>query len=328
MSAMPVTLRDEVAAVTSIWDARCRACSCNVADVAVIARETALIRNCNANQGAMAMGMTLPSYASYVFVQKEGDSSELDATLPLWVFPKSLSKLAFPPGLDHPLPQTFQARACSAGLVRLGCHVQGRRQNSESPGRMLETLETVDRKIGSPRELEKPTYDFNIMFPGYDQQQHLEFELVPRLIGRGACNMAAIKKTGAGVCICGRGSGYLEKAAPNGKRRERDAPLHVAVSCSTRLGHVSEVCKSRLDPVWGRLDVRCTFSRKEFNAFTCFRLLPPSRRFRPHLHRGELGRFMEFAAPVAWVPLLPPSVLPPPPPPGFEVFLGGTWRGA
>ncbi|CAE7309935.1 unnamed protein product [Symbiodinium natans] len=181
----------------------------------------------------MAMGMTLPSYASYVFVQKEGDSSELDATLPLWVFPKSLSKLAFPPGLDHPLPQTFQARACSAGLVRLGCHVQGRRQNSESPGRMLETLETVDRKIGSPRELEKPTYDFNIMFPGYDQQQHLEFELVPRLIGRGACNMAAIKKTGAGVCICGRGSGYLEKAAPNGKRRERDAPLHVAVSCST-----------------------------------------------------------------------------------------------
>ena len=158
------------------------------------------------NRGAMAMDLTLPSYIP----QTECCFSELDPTLPLWVLPISLTQ--------------------SLG----GEGVQGSKEDPTSAG--------LGHKIRSPPGL-KLTHDFKIKFTGYDPGKHAEFELVPRLIGRAGCNMASIRtKTGAGVCVSGRGSGKLEAAAPNGELVERDEPLHMAVSCRSRLGRISEDC--------------------------------------------------------------------------------------
>ena len=76
-------------------------------------------------------------------------------------------------------------------------------------------------------------FNFAVVFKGYDLEKHAAFELVPRLIGRNANNMKKIYKTGAGVRVCGRGSGWKEVKSPHGNY-ERDEPLQLAVSCRSR----------------------------------------------------------------------------------------------
>lgn len=57
-----------------------------------------------------------------------------------------------------------------------------------------------------------------------------EFDLVPRLIGRGGSNMKSIAHAcNAKVRIRGRGSGYFEGP----EKKEADLPLQVALSCET-----------------------------------------------------------------------------------------------
>lgn len=57
------------------------------------------------------------------------------------------------------------------------------------------------------------------------------FDLVPRLIGCGGCNMRRIaEQTGAKLRIRGRGSGHLEVECGNGQKEEARAPLMIAVT--------------------------------------------------------------------------------------------------
>ena len=115
------------------------------------------------------------------------------------------------------------------------------------PGRLPElksasspTSDTSTMSIPPPPGLDPPSpaknsHDFKILFTGYDQEKHADFELVPRLIGKRGCNMMPIKKIGADVRVCGRGSGYLEVPGPGGKLVERDEAFQLAVSCGTQL---------------------------------------------------------------------------------------------
>ena len=78
-------------------------------------------------------------------------------------------------------------------------------------------------------------FNFAIVFHGYDLENHADFELVPRLIGRRGCNMAPIYKTGAGARVRGRGSGYKEVKTSNGDF-EKDETLQLAVNCRSMPG--------------------------------------------------------------------------------------------
>ena len=80
------------------------------------------------------------------------------------------------------------------------------------------------------------SFNFAVVFQGYDLTKHADFELVPRLIGRRGCNMAPIYNTGAGARVRGRGSGYKEVRTPHGDY-ERDETLQLAVSCRSSLGY-------------------------------------------------------------------------------------------
>ena len=63
----------------------------------------------------------------------------------------------------------------------------------------------------------KGTYNFTVFFNGFDPEQHSDFEMVPRLIGRQGCNMKPIYSTGAMARVWG-GDGDM---------------LQLAVSCDT-----------------------------------------------------------------------------------------------
>lgn len=58
-----------------------------------------------------------------------------------------------------------------------------------------------------------------------------EFDLVPRLIGRGGCNMKKIsEETKAKIRVRGQGSGHLEENGRGGPKAEAPTPLMVAVT--------------------------------------------------------------------------------------------------
>ncbi|CAE7366061.1 Zc3h3 [Symbiodinium natans] len=81
------------------------------------------------------------------------------------------------------------------------------------------------------------------VFEGY-RDEHKNFDLVPRVIGRGGCNMRAIATENCKLRIRGRASAHLEKTR-NGAAREADLPLHIALSCSDEAE--LEVAKEKLD---------------------------------------------------------------------------------
>ena len=103
-------------------------------------------------------------------------------------------------------------------------------------------LTGLARDVPKPRcqlPVAKPkpkSFNFAVVFQGYDLKTHADFELVPRLIGRRGCNMAPIYNTGAGARVRGRGSGYKEVRTPCGDY-ERDETLQLAVSCRSQLGN-------------------------------------------------------------------------------------------
>ncbi|CAK9045001.1 unnamed protein product [Durusdinium trenchii] len=70
-----------------------------------------------------------------------------------------------------------------------------------------------------------------ILFPGFDLEQHEDFELVPRIIGRNGCNVRWIASSTCKVRVRGRGSGHLE--LENGQYKEADAPLQISLSCAS-----------------------------------------------------------------------------------------------
>eukprot|EP00439_Symbiodinium_sp_Y106_P010572 s2376_g1.t1 len=205
--------------------------------------------------------MSMP-YQANISIEKKS----LDYQLPLWVVPQSLGKC--PPTLDRDSGSehasfwdesdneaAFEPFLCLPSYMRQALQLPSDEVRPspnpkvKEPGTSQYRTSTACfpsqgfiNTIPSPPGLEKhcPTasakncYDFKVIFAGYDQDKHSDFELVPRLIGKRGCNMLPIKRLGADVRVCGRGSGYLEIPAPTGELLERDEALQVAVSCRTK----------------------------------------------------------------------------------------------
>jgi len=69
-------------------------------------------------------------------------------------------------------------------------------------------------------------------FGGFNVDRDADFELVPRLIGRGGVNMRNIARACDGkVRIRGRGSGHQEQQKGSRVLVEADVPLQIALSC-------------------------------------------------------------------------------------------------
>lgn len=70
------------------------------------------------------------------------------------------------------------------------------------------------------------------IFVGIQADRDASFEIVPRLIGRGGCNMRTISEAcGGKVRIRGRGSGHRECSHNRRRSAEADVPLQIALSC-------------------------------------------------------------------------------------------------
>ena len=89
-------------------------------------------------------------------------------------------------------------------------------------------------------------FDFTVVFSGYDHDKHADFELVPRVIGKGGCNMLPFPRMGASARVCGQGSGLSESEANAGTHGEPDDRLQLVVCCSTSLGSTNH---SEVSPV-------------------------------------------------------------------------------
>lgn len=84
------------------------------------------------------------------------------------------------------------------------------------------------------------------IFSGFDVEEHADFELVPRLIGRGGSHMREIAAACNGkVRIRGRGSGHKELRKGTRPALEADVPLQIALSCRDRCSF--EEGKTRLE---------------------------------------------------------------------------------
>ena len=102
-------------------------------------------------------------------------------------------------------------------------------------------------------------FDFTIVFSGYDHDKHADFELVPRVIGKGGCNMLPFPRMGASARVCGQGSGICEVEAHGQNQIDEDETLQLVVCCSTSLG-----CN------WLRMeDVACVFPGALGYVMTC-----------------------------------------------------------
>jgi len=110
-------------------------------------------------------------------------------------------------------PQTFTDRWHGADIERT--------QRQEAPQRKGRNERKKQREAReakrSSKQNVKGTYNFTVFFNGFDPEQHSDFEMVPRLIGRQGCNMKPIYSTGAMARVWG-GDGDM---------------LQLAVSCDT-----------------------------------------------------------------------------------------------
>mmetsp|Transcript_45691 Transcript_45691/g.121174 ORF Transcript_45691/g.121174 Transcript_45691/m.121174 type:complete len:398 (-) Transcript_45691:198-1391(-) len=83
-------------------------------------------------------------------------------------------------------------------------------------------------------------YTCKFIFVGIDLDRHADFELVPRVIGRGGEHMKAVARVCHGkVRLRGRGSGYREQHKGGKPPAEADVPLQLALSC-TEKRHLEE----------------------------------------------------------------------------------------
>mmetsp|Transcript_48812 Transcript_48812/g.129372 ORF Transcript_48812/g.129372 Transcript_48812/m.129372 type:complete len:402 (-) Transcript_48812:207-1412(-) len=99
------------------------------------------------------------------------------------------------------------------------------------------------------------------VFGGFDLGEDADFELVPRLIGRGGAHMRAVAEACQGkVRIRGRGSGYMEQQKGGKPPAEAGVPLQIVVSC-TEKGHLEEG-KRRLQTLLQNLSLHFDRYRK------------------------------------------------------------------
>lgn len=99
------------------------------------------------------------------------------------------------------------------------------------------------------------------VFAGFDLEEDADFELVPRLIGRGGAHMRAVAEACQGkVRIRGRGSGYMEQQKGGRPPAEAGVPLQIVVSCTERF-HLEEG-KRRLQALLQNLSLHFDRYRK------------------------------------------------------------------
>ncbi|CAE8712944.1 unnamed protein product [Polarella glacialis] len=80
-------------------------------------------------------------------------------------------------------------------------------------------------------------YTCKFIFTGIDLARDVDFDLVPRLIGRQGHNTRSIAKISDGkVRIRGRGSQHLEPCSGSGGLQEADVPLQITLSTQSREG--------------------------------------------------------------------------------------------
>lgn len=90
-----------------------------------------------------------------------------------------------------------------------------------------------DKESKSARADEKcKRCTIKFVFDGIDMDRHADFDLVPRLIGRGGSHMREIAQAcGGKVRIRGRGSGHKEQQKRGRPAEEADVPLQIVLSC-------------------------------------------------------------------------------------------------
>lgn len=82
----------------------------------------------------------------------------------------------------------------------------------------------------------KATFVSKVIFPGYDAGLHADFDLVPRLIGRGGTNVRSIANAcGGTVRIRGPGSGMEQPSSKAALGKE--VPLHILLTCCDEASH-------------------------------------------------------------------------------------------
>ncbi|CAE7564332.1 unnamed protein product [Symbiodinium natans] len=95
-----------------------------------------------------------------------------------------------------------------------------------------------NRKLAPRRHrMGRGAFDFTVVFSGYDHDKHADFELVPRVIGKGGCNMLPFPRMGASARVCGQGSGLceIEEHPGHGDNQvDKNETLQLVVCCSTQ----------------------------------------------------------------------------------------------
>lgn len=121
-----------------------------------------------------------------------------------------------PERLPQEESQTSTDRWHGADIERPGTQRQEGQQRKGRNERKKQR-EAREAKNRSGKQNVKGAYNFTVFFNGFDPEQHSDFEMVPRLIGRQGCNMKPIYSTGAMARVWG-GDGDM---------------LQLAVSCET-----------------------------------------------------------------------------------------------
>ncbi|CAE7404646.1 dbo [Symbiodinium natans] len=111
---------------------------------------------------------SLPSLAAWASSESQAGftclSTQFSTTSPPW--PQRFAKFAPPPGLERPVPP----------------QVDGELPEPEFPG----TGKSIPKAEGP--------FLRRFVFTGFDAVNHADFDLVPRLIGRGGCNLRPIRQ--------------------------------------------------------------------------------------------------------------------------------------
>jgi len=139
----------------------------------------------------------------------------------------------------NPMPETCDTCGRSGGggtqaqplvlpsdVCRRRTDAKAREQGCPSP------LSPGAASPGGSRSQRERRFTCKFVFAGFDIDRDADFELVPRLIGRGGANMRDIAEACDGkVRIRGRGSGHREQQRGSHVASEADVPLQIALSC-------------------------------------------------------------------------------------------------
>eukprot|EP00930_Biecheleria_cincta_P034504 TRINITY_DN23845_c0_g1_i1.p1 TRINITY_DN23845_c0_g1~~TRINITY_DN23845_c0_g1_i1.p1 ORF type:complete len:358 (+),score=48.65 TRINITY_DN23845_c0_g1_i1:110-1183(+) len=132
------------------------------------------------------------------------------------------------------LSRKFHAHAIQGEPAAMRCQSQ---RHSARQGQVASTVH-ADNQMRCHEH-----FVCEILFPGYCSEHHADFDLVPRLIGRGAVHVKEIAAAGARVSLVGEGSSAVPASRFKGRDRggnesledgtDSDMPLKMVLSSSS-----------------------------------------------------------------------------------------------